>query len=97
MKEALWLKRFLTDLGITIPSVKIYGDNQGSIALSKNSVFHARSKHIDIQYHFIRDTVATGEILIEYLPTEYMVADIMTKPLPTEKHKVHTANLGVEM
>jgi hypothetical protein len=94
-KEALWLKRFMGDLGIHIPSVKLFGDNQGSLALATNRVFHARSKHIDIQYHFIRHHVKSGEIILKYLPTAYMVADIMTKPLPLEKHCTHTRSMGV--
>jgi Reverse transcriptase (RNA-dependent DNA polymerase) len=96
-KEALWLKRFLAELGIDIPSVILFGDNQGSLALAKNNVFHARSKHIDIQHHFIRDTIKSGDITLQYLPTQYMVADVLTKSLPTEKHHEHARAMGLSL
>ena len=47
-----------------------------------------------IRYHFIQDTLAVGEIVLQYLPTADMVADIMTKPLPREKHKKHSGAMG---
>jgi hypothetical protein len=63
-KEAIWLQGFLKQIhpdldgGATI----IYGDNQGAITLAKNRQFHARTKHIDIQHHFVREKVAEGRI-----------------------------------
>lgn len=60
---------------------KIFGDNQGAIALSKNPVKRQRSKHIDVKYHFIRDALNEGKINIEYCPSEEMAADILTKPV----------------
>lgn len=96
-KEALWIKRLLNEFGINIPTVIIFGDNQGSLALAKNSVFHARSKHIDIQHHFIRDTIKSGEVEVQYLPTEYMVADVLTKSLPTEMFRKHARAMGVAL
>ena len=56
-------------------------DNQGAIALSKNPKYHPRTKHIDIKCHFIRDKVAKKEIVLDYCPTEQMLADLLTKPL----------------
>jgi predicted peroxiredoxin len=61
--------------------VKLYGDNQGAIALTKNPHLHERSKHIDTCYHFIRDLVEKGLVDVEYVLTMEMVADGMTKPL----------------
>ena len=54
-QEAIWLKAFLHELGAmnSDEAVKIYEDNQGSIALAKNPKFHKRTKHIDIRYHFV--------------------------------------------
>ncbi|GAA0185491.1 transmembrane signal receptor [Lithospermum erythrorhizon] len=62
----------------------IYCDNKSSIALSKNPVFHGRSKHIDIKYHKIRELVAEKEINVEHCSSESQVADIFTKPLKME-------------
>lgn len=81
-KSAMWLKRLLNQLGAGLETIKIFGDNQGSHALSRTTAFHARSKHIDIQYHFVREKVLLKEIEIEYIPTADMVADALTKTLP---------------
>lgn len=63
---------------ITIP---LKGDNQGSIASAHNPVFHTRTKHIDIQHHYIRDEVAAQRIELSYVPTSEMIADGLTKAL----------------
>ena len=57
------------------------GDNQGAVALTENPHLHERSKHIDIVYHYIRDLVEKGKAFVEYIPTDCMTADGMTKPL----------------
>ena len=56
-------------------------DNQGAIALAKNPVYHQRSKHIDIRYHYIRLEVENKNVELIYVPSEDNVADIFTKPL----------------
>ena len=61
--------------------IPLKGDNQGSIALAHNPVFHSRTKHIDIQHHYIRDEVASKRIELSYVPTEEMIADGLTKAL----------------
>ena len=53
--------------------------------MAKNPVDHTRSKHIDIQHHFVREKMACGELRLEYVPTEEMVADVMTKALSAPK------------
>lgn len=63
-------------------AVKIYKDNQGSIALAKNPEFHKRTKHIDIRYHFVREKVEDNQVVLEYCPTQDMLAEVMTKPTP---------------
>ncbi len=83
VQEAIHLLQLLKDLGFkeSEPTV-IFEDNQGCIALSGNPVFHKRTKHIDIRFHFIRERVASGEIDIKYIPTEHQLADVLTKTLP---------------
>jgi hypothetical protein len=56
-------------------------DNQSAIALSKNPVFYERSKHIDVRYHYIRECVNEGRIIIDYTATEEQLTDILTKAL----------------
>ena len=58
-------------------------DNQGAIALSQNPVEHARTKHIDIRYHFIREAIQQGLVELKYCSSCDMVADMLTKPLPS--------------
>ena len=59
----------------------IFGDNQGAIALAKNPQYHAWTKHIAIQHHYVREVVKAGKIKIEYIPTNKMLANGLTKPL----------------
>lgn len=61
--------------------ISLKGDNQGSIALAHNPIFHSRTKHIEIQYHYIRDEVATQRIQLSYIPTDEMIANNLTKAL----------------
>ena len=60
--------------------ITLYFDNQSAIAITKNSVQHQRSKHIDIKYHFVRAEVQNGKAQLEYVPSEYNAADVFTKP-----------------
>ena len=64
------------------PPTTICVDNHGAMKLAHNPQFHNLTKHIDIRYHFVRDTLAAGEITLRYLPTADMVADVLTKPFP---------------
>ena len=56
-------------------------DNQPAIALAKNPVLHDRSKHIDVKFHFLRDCVDGGQIIIEFIETGRQLTDVLTKPL----------------
>ena len=82
-QEAIWLCRLINDLGNRMISPTLmYEDNEGAIQLSRNPKVHNRTKHIDVCYHFIRERVASNEIVVTYCPTQDMMADIMTKGLP---------------
>ena len=95
-QEAIWLKRLLNDLGYkSEDGIQVLEDNQGAMALSKNPVGHARTKHIDIRHHFIREAVAEKVVTLQYCPSEDMVADILTKALPREKFEKHRLTLGM--
>jgi hypothetical protein len=73
----------------------IFADNQGAIKLSKNPQHHNRTKHIDVKYHFIRESSQHGLIQLTYIPTDEMVADILTKSLPRDRHEKHMKGMGM--
>nr|GEW99452.1 zinc finger, CCHC-type [Tanacetum cinerariifolium] len=84
--QALWLKRLLSKLTHSLEEkVTIQVDNKFAIALMKNPVFHGRSKHIDMKYHFIRECVEREDIQVDFVSGEYQNADILTKVLPKIK------------
>ena len=97
-QEAVWLKAFLCELDEmeNDQAVKIYEDNQGSIALAKNPEFHKLTKHIDTCYHFVREKVDVGQVLLEYCPTEEMLTDLMTKPVPDAQFDYLRSKLGIK-
>jgi hypothetical protein len=95
-KEAIWLRGLLKEIGCEQEGATVlYGDNQGSIALAKNPVYHARTKHIDVQHHFIRNLVEGKEIDLEYVHTSQNIADVLTKPLVKAKHLKCVNDMGV--
>jgi len=70
-KEALWLRSFVDEMrGPQDRPITINCDNQGAIALAKDNKYHSRTKHIDLWYHFIREAVENGKILVTYIPTD---------------------------
>ena len=95
-KEALWLRSLLTQLFDIAPhATTLFSDNQSAIALTKDHQYHARTKHIDIRFHFIRWIVENGSLRLIYCPTNDMVADSLTKALPSPKVKHFAAELGL--
>jgi hypothetical protein len=86
-KEAIWLQNLLKDLGMSKYAPRIINvDNQGTIALAENPIHHARTKHLDIQLQFVRDSIENGTVELRYCPTDEMLADLMTKALARERH-----------
>ena len=80
-QEAVWLLQVLREFKFGMVSPIIYEDNQSTIKLVENPVFHKRSKHVDIKYHFVRELVENNTLAIQYVPTSDNIADIFTKPL----------------
>jgi hypothetical protein len=94
--EAIWMRKILVGLfGSHLDPTVIYCDNRSCIKLSITPVFHDRSKHIDIQYHHLRDCVQWNIMLLQYIPTEYQDADILTKALTRRKIEYHRDRIGV--
>ena len=76
-------------------AITISSNNQGAIALLKDNKFHARTKHIDVRYHFIGEAVEDGKVSVVYIPTDENPADIFTKPLAKAKFRRFTELLGL--
>ncbi|KAH7331316.1 hypothetical protein KP509_20G026200 [Ceratopteris richardii] len=76
--EAMWIKKLLADLEVQVGTIPIYGDNMSSIYLASNPMFHARSKHIEVQHHYIREKVLRKDVEIKFIKTKEQVADIFT-------------------
>eukprot|EP00253_Pinus_taeda_P018932 PITA_18932 len=94
--QAVWMRRMLRSLGQEqTKATVIFCDNSLAIALSKNSVFHKRTKHIDTRFHYIRELVNNGEIVIEHCRTQEQVADILTKPLNQKSFEFLRKCLGM--
>ena len=94
-KEAIWLRRLLDFLGHKQGTTTMYSDNNASITLTKDPTFHARTKHIDVQFHYTRERVENKDVFFRHLPTSSMPADILTKALPRLKHEKFTHLLGL--
>ena len=91
------MRKILVGLfGQQMDPIVIYCDNQICIKLSKNPFFHDRSKHIDIWYHHLQYFVQMRIMLLEYIPTEEQVADILTKALSRGKFEFHRGRIEVE-
>jgi hypothetical protein len=87
--------RLLNELNQDPGTITIKADSQSAIKLLKNPIISMRSKHIDVIYHFARERVARNDVSFEYIRTDDMVADTLTKPLPTSKFKMCRAAMGV--
>jgi hypothetical protein len=96
VREAVWLHKLLTDLfDHEMDPTTIHCDNQSCVKLSENPVFHDKSKHIEIKYHYIRDMVQRKTIHVQYLSTHEQIADIFTKPLAKTKFEYFRERLGL--
>nr|GFC54948.1 hypothetical protein [Tanacetum cinerariifolium] len=86
----------LNEIGIRSSSTPIlWCDNLGATYLSANPIFHARTKHVKIDYHFIREKVAQGDLRVQHISTHDQIANIFTKPLPTPRFLILRSKLQV--
>ncbi|GKA53497.1 cysteine-rich receptor-like protein kinase 8 [Tanacetum coccineum] len=93
--EVTWLVSFFKDLGITnLEHVDLHYDNQAVLYIAANPVFHARTKHIEVDYHFVRDQMKSGKINPSYVNTKEQLADVFTKVIIVDPHKL-LSKLGV--
>ena len=95
-KEAVWLRKLISDLfSGKLHSTIIHCDNQSCIKLLENPVFHDRSKHIEMRYHFIRYLVQRGSLKLQYIHTDEQIANILTKPLLASMFMYFRDKLGM--
>jgi hypothetical protein len=96
-KELIWLWKLLSELNfLSNTATTLFCDNQDAFALSRDSTFHARTKHIDVRFYFIRQTIQNGHASVIYCPTNDMIADVFTKSLVHAKIQKFRDLLGVE-
>ena len=94
--QVVWMRRMLRSLGQEqAKATVIYCDNSSAIALSKNYVFHKRTKHIDTRFQYIMELVSNGEIILQHCRTQEHVADVLTKPLDQKSFEFLRKCLGM--
>jgi hypothetical protein len=95
-KEAIWLRRLLTELGVGgQDAILLQCDNESAISLAHNPVMHQRTKHIKIAWHFVRVAVKSGEVCLQFVRTHLQDADILTKALNGPKFKDNRERIGL--
>ena len=94
-KELFWIKRLCSNIGFNARKITIFCDSQSAICLAKNPTFHARMKHIDVQYHFVRDMVEDGNVSLEKVDTLENVADSLMKLVSTDKFRWCASSMGL--
>jgi len=96
VKHAQWTASLLKqlDFDIDLP-IALFSNSLGARAIASNNVYHKRTKHIDIKYHYIRDTISTGQVSIEAVSTKDNAADLLTKSLPHDRHKFLYKKFGL--
>jgi hypothetical protein len=87
VKEVIWLKGMIGEMGIDQSWVKIHCDSQSAIHLANHQVYHERTKHINIWLHFVRDMIESKEIIVEKVASGENPADMFTKLLPRSRFK----------
>jgi hypothetical protein len=93
-QETTWLHNLYAKIGYAQQEpTLVYGNNLSALAIAENPHYHKRTKHFDIKHHYIHEQITNKNIVIKYLPTAKMTADIFTKALPKQAHEIHMKSL----
>lgn len=96
-KEVVWLRLLLRELGHPqLGPTTLFCDNNSTILLANNPEFHARTKHIDTQVHWIREIIKTGQVILKWIPGTEQIADGLTKPLDRILYQSFVTRAGME-
>ncbi|KAK8954855.1 hypothetical protein KSP39_PZI002166 [Platanthera zijinensis] len=93
--QLLWMQHQLKDYGIQVSRTPLLCDSKSAISIANNPVSHSRTKHIEIKYHFLREHVERGDISLEFVKTDYQIADVFTKPLDETRFNKFKIELGM--
>ncbi|KAJ0733108.1 putative RNA-directed DNA polymerase [Helianthus annuus] len=93
--ELIWLKSLLQELGVKLNKPTLWCDNLGATYLSANPMFHARTKHVEVDFHLFREQVNQGNLKVQFIKTDDQIADIFTKPLSTQRFEFLRSMLQV--
>eukprot|EP00253_Pinus_taeda_P031942 PITA_31942 len=94
-KESIWLQRLCSNIGLVQGAIRIDCDSQSAIFLAKNPAYHSKTKHIDVQYHFVRDMIEDKKVLLVKVDTLKNTADALTKSVSSEKFSWCRETMGV--
>lgn len=93
-REIVFIRGVLELLGFKLESTRLHGDNNGSLAVSKNPMAHQKTKHIAVRYHYVRQTITEGQVNVVKVSTTEQLADLLTKALPTNQHQILTCRVS---
>ncbi|XP_073041799.1 uncharacterized protein [Primulina eburnea] len=95
--EVLWIKKLLLELKISesVP-MKMHCDNKAAVSIAHNPVLHDRTKHVEIDKHFIKEKIDNSVIFVDYVPTNEQVADLITKGIHKRQFELLVSKLGME-
>ena len=91
----MWLKQQLSDFDLSLYKIPLKCDNTSAINLTKNPLQHSRTKHIEIQHHFIRDHMSNGDCEVQFIETDKQLVDFFTKPLAGDRFNLLRTELGI--
>ena len=96
-KQCVWIKNLYNEIGLTLDHIPIKVDNKGALFLSQHESQQSQSKHVDIQYHMIRDFVSQGKIKISHISTTEQLTDILTKNVTFDTFQRLRSQIGLRI